>query len=348
MRAFLERGYKVFLLTSSGKKKLLLDPAIEVVELTQDGPFSFINLWRFERAVQKWLVNHPHGIVFGLDRTTSQDVLRAGNGCHAAYLKLRRASFFKRLSFLCNPLHRLLLYLEKRGFENPNLKLLITNSLLVKKQILAHYKTPAAKIHVLHNGVEWKEFQRPFDEWEPVRQRLKKEWQIPEDHTVLLFAGHGFARKGLRELLLALRHFEKVTLLVVGKDKHLERYSSPQARFFGAQDSLIPFLQVADSLVIASHYDPFANVTLEALAMGLFVCSSRTNGGAEILSSVNGTVINDLFNPSSFQKALEETLKHRKTPSSASMIRHSVEAYDYQHYMQTLITEVESAYITQA
>ena len=45
-----------------------------------------------------------------------------------------------------------------------------------------------------------------------------------------------------------------------------------------------PFYQMADALVIPSFYDPFANVTVEALAMGLFVLSSKHNGGPEILT----------------------------------------------------------------
>ena len=55
--------------------------------------------------------------------------------------------------------------------------------------------------------------------------------------------------------------------------------------FFGPQKEIRPFYQFADALVIPSFYDPFANVTVEALAMGLFVVSSKSNGGHEILIS---------------------------------------------------------------
>ena len=47
---------------------------------------------------------------------------------------------------------------------------------------------------------------------------------------------------------------------------------------------MAPFYQQSDCLAIPSFYDPFANVTLEALAMGLYAVSSKTNGGHEILT----------------------------------------------------------------
>jgi UDP-glucose:(heptosyl)LPS alpha-1,3-glucosyltransferase len=337
MDALVDEGYDVTLLTSRSSAKPLpeLNPAIKTVTLTEDGPLSFLNLWRFDRAVKKWLEKNPSSLIFGLDRNSLQTHIRAGNGCHAAYLKLRKESTLKRLSFYVNPLHRLILSIEKRGFENPHLKLLMTNSELVKKQIRTHYNTPEDKIVVVHNAVEWHALQKPFDEWEEKRKELLAEWQIPEEHFVLLFAGHGYKRKGLPELLEALPNFDKVTLLVVGKDKTV--YQSPQARFFGAQESLTPFLQVADALVIPSLYDPFANVTLEALAMGLFVCSTRTNGGSEILTPETGVIIDD-----SFPKALQETFKHKKTASSATHIRASVKDRDYHAYMKKLLEMLDA------
>lgn len=328
MEELLDQGATVTLLTSYSKKKPLppLDPRLIVVPLCEDGPLSLLNLIRFDHAVQNWLKEHPQQIVFGFDRHSTQTHLRAGNGCHAAYLKLRKEGLLKRISFSINPLHRYILHLEKRGFENA--EKIFTNSALVKNQILSHYQVAAEKIVVLHNNVEWDALEKPFKAWPEEQARLRKEWGIPDDHFVLLFAGHGYKRKGLPALLKALEGETKVTLLVVGRDK--KQYIAPNARFFGPQESLIPFLQAADALCIPSLYDPFANVTVEALAMGLFVCSSRFNGGSEVLTPESGVVIDDL------KEALKITFAHPKTIASSLAIRQSVQRLNYPQNLKTM------------
>ena len=337
--ALIQKGDSVTLLTTTSSKKPLPDlhPQLKVVVLALEGPFSFWNLFYFDYKVKQWLKKNPHEIVFGFDRNSWQTHIRAGNGCHAAYLKLRKESLLKRLIFKINPLHRTLLYLEKKGFEHPCLKILFTNSHLVKRQILQYYKVPPEKIEVLYNAVEWTDLQKPFDDTFKVRAEYRLKWGIPHDHFLLLFAGHGYKRKGLPLLIEALKSYPKVTLVVVGKDRSPPKISS-QVRIFGPQESLIPFLQTADALCIPSLYDPFANVTLEALSMGLFICSSAFNGGSEILTPSTGVVIDDLFSLTSFCKALDITCANPKTPLSAASIRESVKGFDFAKQMQKMVS----------
>lgn len=278
---------------------------------------KFLRLKEFDtwckEAAQKF------DIVLSMDRCSFQTYHRAGNGVHAAYLELREG-FFKKLSFKINPLHRMILKLEKATFEDPHLRGIIVNSHLVKNQILHHYSTPAEKIHVIHNGVEWHEMEADFNATFP-HQSSKLEF---------LFVGHNFERKGLLPLLQALHALKRrdFHLSVVGTDKHLESYKrtceklglKTQVTFFGAQENIRPFYQKADALVIPSIYDPFANVTVEALAMGLFVVSSQTNGGHEVLTPESGVV--GLEN-------LEKAFDHPKTLESAKAIRNSVKYLDY-------------------
>ena len=114
-------------------------------------------------------------------------------------------------------------------------------------------------------------------------------------------------------------------LSVIGKDNRWEDYAAlaeklkiqSKVTFFGPQKEIRPFYQFADALVIPSYYDPFANVTVEALAMGLFVVSSKSNGGHEILTSENGTVISNLLDVDSVAESLSIALRHPKTPDSS-------------------------------
>ena len=209
---------------------------------------------------------------------------------------------------------------------------------MVKDEILHFYNTDPRKIHVVHNGVEWHELQAPFDAWKAKR--------TPSAAYRFLFIGHNYQRKGLGPLLqgLALLPTRDFTLTVIGKEKNTARFQALARRlglehnvtFLGSRADTAPFYQEADCLVIPSFYDPFANVTLEALAMGLFVVSSKTNGAHEILTPESGALIESLADPASVAAALQHALSHPKTPARAQDIRNSVRHLDFAQQLNVL------------
>lgn len=299
------------------------------------GIFSFQKLKNFDNDCQDWLKNHPQDVIFGLDRNSHQTHYRAGNGVHKSYLAKRQEGFLKSLSFSINPLHQAILELEKSCFESPRLIRLFTNSHMVKSEILEYYDVDEKKISVVHNGVEWDLFEKPF------RQR-----KIKTTHHRLLFVGHGYDRKGLIPLLnaLSLLKNEDWELTVIGKERSPQRFIKyalklgleNRVHFKGAQSSVIPFYQDADILIVPSIYDPFANVTLEGLAMGLFVVSSKFNGGHEILNDSLGLTIPDLFDPESFANTLKEAMK--KAPDKEK-IRKTIQPYSFSNQLEKIVQE---------
>jgi UDP-glucose:(heptosyl)LPS alpha-1,3-glucosyltransferase len=138
--------------------------------------------------------------------------------------------------------------------------------------------------------------------------------------------------------LISRRDFD---LLVIGKDKKMAYFQAltkklkldKNIRFFGERSDVMRFYQLADALVIPSFYDPFANVTLEALAMGLYVVSSRTNGGHEILTQENGVVIETLDSLEAIGAALEHAMQHPKNRKSSEKIRLSVKHLDFSNQL---------------
>ncbi|MGC1879010.1 MAG: glycosyltransferase family 4 protein [Rhabdochlamydiaceae bacterium] len=347
-RDFCTLGCEVTLLTSGIFQPPFSSPLLKIVTFPIDHPLSVLNLIHFDRSCSDYIEKHPTPIIFSLDRNRFQTHLRAGNGVHAAYLERRSAEegFVKRLSFALNPLHRVTLSLEKKGFEHPDLKLLFTNSFLVKEEILQFYHTDPDKIQVVHNGVEWHGMQAPFDKWESEKEKTAREWHLDPNAFQFLFIGHNFRRKGLEKLLSALvrikgEHFQ---LSVVGKEKNLSHFKavvqslglSKKVFFFGPQKETSPFYQIADCLIIPSLYDPFANVTVEALAMGLYVISSKSNGGHEVLKEQSGTVIESLEDPLSFAEVLKNVLNRRKTVARACSIRQSVKHLDFSNQLRKI------------
>lgn len=310
---------------------------------------GFLRLEQFDRCASRWLKANPVDIVFGMERNRIQTHIRAGNGVHAAYLKSRLASEGPIKYGLCliNPLHRKILELEKSAFEFSGLKKIFVNSRMVQRELLEHYAVEPSKIEVIHNGVEWTEHASSFNDWERGKAEAMRNFGLNPNKLQLLFMGHGYRRKGLDQLIKALSmwKFKDFHLSVVGKERQIDCYRKKAEQlglkdrisFFGPQKEVVPFYQMADALVIPSFYDPFANVTLEALSFGVYVVSSKTNGGHEILSEENGTVIENLASPESIIAALENCLKFRKTASSAEEVRNSVAHLDFSNQLSKLI-----------
>jgi len=344
IEAFQERKRVVSLLTTGHT----IQPN-EVIRYSLQSKLKFNQIKEFDRwCFQMTRFSSRYDVVFSIDRSSFQTHHRAGNGVHAAYLDLRRKreTFLKSLSFYCNPLHRTFLDLEKKTFESFFLQKLIVNSYLVKNQILHYYSTPEEKIHVIHNGVEWEKMQQPFTQSLVQRNAMSASMGLDPLLFHFLFAGSNFERKGLTPLLQALAQLKgfEFHLSVVGEDKNFKKFQQQtrllgldkKVSFFGPQRSVEPFYQIADVLLMPSLYDPFSNVTVEALAMGLFVISSKDNGGHEILQKYSGIVLHDPYNLEEMKEALQRSFHYPKRTVQAEQIRNSVKHLNWDNQMEKL------------
>jgi UDP-glucose:(heptosyl)LPS alpha-1,3-glucosyltransferase len=338
-KAFRDQGAEVTLLTSGEIKT----SPFKTYSCSLNTPLSFLKVKRFDKFCMQTLKTLSPDAVFGLDRNRFQTHLRASNGVHAAYLQKRheQAPLWKSLSLDINPLHRVLLQIEKQAFEHPDLQVLFTNSSMVREEILNYYTVDPTKIQVVHNGVEWHEMEADFLEAQARKQERSS------SAFELLFIGHNYQRKGLSNLLegLALLPHRDFHLSVIGKEKNPAKFQElakklgleKQVTFLGSKKEIRPFYQMADALAIPSFYDPFANVTVEALAMGLHVISSRFNGGAEVLTPESGTIIEELTSPESMALALQRAMDLSR---NALQIRNSISHLDFSRQMQPFIDRV--------
>ncbi len=347
-KGFAKRGAHVHLLTSDAYSTDLLQPLIHTHTLSASKMFSHRRMKQFDRSCKKWHKTHDTDIVFGVDRTSDQTHIRAGNGVHATYLERRREhENYTSLKTALNPLNKTILEIEKKAFENPQLKVLFTNSYMVKNEILKHYNVSPDTIEVIHNGLEWKEMKGDFSTWVEKKPMVAKQQGLDPSHFHFLFVGNGYERKGLTLLLKAMQLLTQpdVHLSVVGKDRNIESFIalakslglSEKVSFFGATKNIRPFYQIADALAIPSIYDPFANVTTEALGMGLFIVSSKNNGGYEILRKESGCIIENLTSFDAIHASLQTALMHPKTWVRSQTIRSGVEHLDLSNQLNSLI-----------
>ena len=261
----------------------------------------------------------------------------------------RRILLFKNPLLPNKPAPKTLLKIEKSAFEDEGLKKLFVNSNMVREEILRFYKTDPQKICVLHNGVEWEEMQPDFDAWENLKPQIAQEFQLNPSTFHFLFVGHNYRRKGLELLLKALSRLshEEFHLSVVGKEKQLSFFKAlvkalnlkNKVSFFPEQKQIRKFYQLADALIIPSIYDPFANVTVEALAMGVYTVSSKTNGGKEVLTPDSSAIIENLYQIDTIVDALKLALSHPKTKKRADAIRESVKHLDFSRQLNRYVNE---------
>jgi UDP-glucose:(heptosyl)LPS alpha-1,3-glucosyltransferase len=238
-------------------------------------------------------------VLFSLERVWSCDVYRAGDGVHRAWLD-RRKKFelpLKRFVRSLSSKHQDLLRLEQSLFSDDSTRHVIAGSQMIKDEIINFYHYPADKIDIVRNGVPLQKFR--FDP--ELREKSREELNLKPDQTVLLFAGSGWERKGLLFAIeaAALCGERKLRLLVAGrgnaglyKTKRLRFWRDEPVQFLGEVADMRRVYAAADIFVLPTIYDPFSNACLEALACGLPVITTRSNGFSEIIENgVHGSIV---------------------------------------------------------
>ncbi|HEX8899079.1 MAG TPA: glycosyltransferase family 4 protein [Chthoniobacterales bacterium] len=242
-------------------------------------------------------------VLFSLERIWRCDVYRAGDGVHRAWLERRDqiAGPLRKLSRFFNRKHSAALALEESLFAGRGATRVIANSRMVQDEIVRFYGYPAENIDVVYTGVPLELFRENSD-WEKTRESLG----LAKDEMVVLFAGSGWERKGLRFALDAIEaQASKVKLLVAGRGEP-EKFSSSRAKFLGVVRDMPALYRAADIFLLPTLYDPFSNSCLEALAAGLPVITTKANGFAEIIESGRqGSVIYDPRDVAAITAALQ-------------------------------------------
>ncbi len=247
----------------------------------------------FADTLQKALPREKCDCLFSLERVWDCDAYRAGDGVHAAWLDRRAKTEGKGIANWWRNRrrkHREILDLEAKLYAADSGPAIITNSQLVRREIIERYHTPESRLHCITNG-----YDAPVltdSERAELRETKRRELGLDSKEIAVLFTGSGWQRKGLATAIAAIDTTSggspKITLLVAGSGRLKSARSgqnSAAVRFLGpvAAEQMTAIYEATDLFVLPTLYDPFSNASLEAAAHGLPVITTPANGFSEIL-----------------------------------------------------------------
>lgn len=324
VRALLEHGYEVDLLSLPGQAPLagVRLRTLPLPPLPALGRVLALAVGaRLVAGQGRWDVVQSH------ERTLRQDVYRAGEGCHRAYLE---AVLHPRGRGLY---HRVVLALERRVFARTPRIVAIAGT--GKAEIERLYGLGPGRVSVVYNGVDLERFH-PRNR-EIAGAAARGEVAIPRDAWTLLFVGSGFERKGLRAALEAFAALDDrgSRLIVVGRGdlrpyrgRARELGVEGRVAWLGPRTDVERWYAAADIVVLPALYEPFGNVHLEALASGLPVIASARAGGAEVVRDGESGGVVDPRDPGAIRAALQR-LRVLSPHRVAEAARRAAEPYTY-------------------
>ena len=245
-------------------------------------------------------------VIMGVGNTLYADLLQPRGGVHWSW-------FWKGLQAYDNPVVWAAKFLGRilspkqwaqgiiEDIPYRKASIIVAISEMVKRDIVEHYRIPDERIKVIYTGIDER-----FKPGTPkLREEIRRQYAIDPDEFVILFSSHNFRLKGLKYLIRALalvkQEKKRVRLLVLGKDRKdpYERLAQrlkckEEVIFAGWVEEPEKYYVAADILVHPTFYDPSSRVVLEALASGLPVITTRSNGAGWIVSEgKEGFVLDD-------------------------------------------------------
>jgi glycosyltransferase involved in cell wall biosynthesis len=207
---------------------------------------------------------------------------------------------------------------------------IITVSHAMREDLTKH-GWPAEKISVVWNGVNPERYD-PTKYSQEDSKRIRKEYGIKDDETMLFFLGRLTWVKGVRNLVQAmptiLREYPKTKLLILGRGEEQTDIDETASRL-GIKENVIcrfEFIPEAERIlhyaasdvcVFPSVYEPFGIVSLEAMSMAkpVVVGAHGVVGFREQVINEgpdqNGVHVNG-ENPADIAWGIMETLKDKE------------------------------------
>ncbi|MCY2961178.1 MAG: glycosyltransferase family 4 protein [Planctomycetota bacterium] len=289
------RGDQVTVVTNERLEPLAPGTRVEVLK-----PFALSAAGRakgFDGAVESWSAKEKPAVLYSLGCTSKSDVLRLSEGVRQTRIDLAADSEYARSAE-----EKVLLEIEARGMQRERAKLVAVPSELVGKDAMKRHHVLPESIRLIRPGVD-------LDAYSPeihaqMSPLSRKSFQIDPHEFVVVFVADDWQLHGFDRLL---KVWDAVSpsragahLLVAGADPQRAKFEKAVAasrckdtiRFAPVGTDIARVIHAADLYVLPTRYDAFSRSGLAALASGVPVVTTATNGLAELIDEdVNGIAL---------------------------------------------------------
>lgn len=267
---------------------------------------------------------------------------------HAAWLDASRRlrSLGGRFRQACNPIHPFIISLEQRHFGERRYRKLVAPTAQVKSDLMRFYQVAESDVVIIPNGFCDKSLNAVKSR--RLRPEIRKTLGYRDDDFVVLFVGNELERKGFGPLLHAIAALKnrKLRLLAVVGRVSVAAYRAEARRlglgghvhFTGSQRDLAPYYAAADMMALATQYEAWGLVIVEALACGTPVLASRLAGAASAIDE--GKTGELLENPLDVREIAEKI--NLMAWRNGSMERHRISASVARYSWDSVLKDYES------
>ena len=302
-----------------------------------------LRLLSFAVRATKEIESGNYDITFGVGNTLRANILQPHGGVHWAWFWRSLKAYDHPILWMIKFLGRVFSlkqwvngWVEDAPYQGKNPQVIIAISDMVKRDMMHWYRIPDERIKVVYNGVDIERFH-------PRNRKYRREVRGRHgigDELVILFVSNNFRMKGLGFLMKALAKVKNggrppFKLLILGrdqKDSYLRLAKGMgilgEVIFAGSTNEPEKYYGASDLLVHPTFYDACSLTVLEALASGLPVITTYSNGASGIMTQgQEGFVISDPRDDQSLAEKISFFLNPEKVERASIAARHLAESY---------------------
>lgn len=284
-----------------------------------------------------------YDVTLGVGNTLAAHVFQPHGGVHWAW-------FWKSLRAYDHPIVRAVKFsgkvlslkqwvsgwIEDRPYQRGNRSRFVAISDMVKQDMIRWYGISEDRIDVIYNGVDIDRFHPRNGQY---RDEIRKRLGVG-DEVVILFVSNNFRMKGLSFLIRALARVKQegripFKLVILGRDRHGpylrlagELRLSEEVVFAGTTGEPQKYYGAADLLVHPTFYDACSLTVLEALASGLPVITTSSNGAGGIMTQGReGFILPDPRDHRTLAERISYFLNHGNRAKASMAARELAERY---------------------
>jgi len=288
----------------------------------------YINQLLFSYLTRRATQNQGFNIVHSHDMATHANIYTLHVPCVKS--KLTQARGLKKVlrwfGILFSPRKLMYLWLEQREMRVLPDRHFISVSEYLSRNLIQNYSQLDSHITIAYPGINHRVAEQNTQR---LRQNFKEKHNIPFSAFILLFAAHGFKRKGLPAIVNALEILDNkdIHLVVAGSGSPTEvmintSVGQDNIHFVGVVKEMEKLYPAADAFIHPTLGDTYGMVVLEAMShkLPVIVSSKQYCGFSEHLGNHEALILDNPRNADEIADKISQLFAAPRLRTSLSII----------------------------